>query len=186
MMHYPARRARRACISTCVAVVALLGACTDGSAPQAAAAETEPNLVSDSASIRSASIDSLRALDAQLQDAVARKDLERIVSFYADDATMLPTAEPLIRGKQAIREEWAHILAIPGFTNQGKLLSVDVSASNDFAYTTGSYMAVMVGENGAMVNEPGKWVSIWKRQAGGPWRIVVDTYNTDIPPPDHK
>lgn len=133
-----------------------------------------------------AAADSLRALDQQLQEAVARKDLESIVSFYDDDALMLPAAEPAIRGKPAIRAEWAHILAIPGFENQSKLLTLDLSTSGDLAYTTGSYSSLMVGEDDAVVQEPGKWVSIWKRRQGGAWRIVVDTYNTDIPPPDHK
>lgn len=97
---------------------------------------------------------------------------------------MLPTAEPAIRGRAAIRAEWSHILAIPGFENRAELLTLDLAASGDMAYTTGTYLAVMVGEDGGTVREPGRWVSIWKRRAGGPWRIVVDTYNTDIPPPD--
>jgi phosphatidylglycerol:prolipoprotein diacylglycerol transferase len=134
----------------------------------------------------SATADSLRVLDQQLQDAVAKKDIDRITSFYDDDARMLPTAEPAIRGIQAIRAEWAHILAIPNFENKSELQSVDVSASGDLAYTMGSYESVMMGESGTLVREPGKWVSIWKRHAGGNWRIVVDTYNTDVPPPDHK
>ena len=108
------------------------------------------------------------------------------MSFYDDDALLLPTAEPGIRGKLAIRTEWSHTLAIPGFQNEAKLLTADVSASGDLAYTTGSYLAVMVGEDGALVREPGKWVTVWKRRDGGAWRIVVDTYNTDVPPPDHK
>lgn len=133
-----------------------------------------------------AAADSLRALDQELQAAVGRKDLERIISFYDDDALMLPAAEPAIRGKEAIRTEWTHILAIPNFENQGQLTSLDLSSSGDLAYTTGSYLALMQGEDGTTVREPGKWVTVWKRGKGGPWRIVVDTYNTDVPPPDHK
>lgn len=137
-------------------------------------------------SSKQASADSLRALDKELQDAVARKDVERIMSFYDDDALMLPAAEPAIRGKDAIRTEWTHILAIPGFENEGQLISLDVSSSGDLAYTTGSYLTVMQGEDGTTVREPGKWVTVWKRGNAGAWRIVVDTYNTDVPPPDHK
>ena len=77
-------------------------------------------------------------------------------------------------------------LAIPDFENTSTLVAADTSAGGDLGYTTGTYLARMRGENGEMVSEPGKWVSIWKRQADGSWRIVVDTYNTDVPPPDHK
>jgi ketosteroid isomerase-like protein len=54
------------------------------------------------------------------------------------------------------------------------------------AYTMGTYVARMTGQDGAPVTEPGKWLSVWRKQANGQWRIVVDTYNTDVPPPDHK
>ena len=128
----------------------------------------------------------LEAADAEIQKAVTGRDLEKIVAFYADDAVLLPAAEPTVTGKAAIREEWQHILAIPDFESTSRLVSAEVSVAGDFGYTTGTYAARMRGEDGEMVTEPGKWVSIWKRQPGGAWRIVVDTYNTDIPPPDHK
>lgn len=137
-------------------------------------------------SSQKAAPDTLRALDIQLQNAITDGDLERIMSFYAEDAVLLPAAEPLIEGKEAIRDEWAHILTIPGFQNTSALAKLDISASGDLAYIVGSYKAVMMGEDGGTVQEPGKWVTIWKRQPTGGWRIVVDMYNTDVPPPDHK
>jgi len=128
----------------------------------------------------------LREADAAIQDALSRRDLERTISFYVEDAVLLPTAAPLIRGKAAIREEWAHVFAIPDFKNKSTLTQVEVANSADMAYTMGTYVATMMGEDGAEATEPGKWLSVWKRQADGRWLIVVDTYNTDIPPPDHK
>jgi ketosteroid isomerase-like protein len=43
----------------------------------------------------------------------------------------------------------------------------------------------MMGENGKPVEEPGKFVTVWRRESDGKWRIVLDTYNTDIMPPVH-
>ena len=124
--------------------------------------------------------------DAAMQKAVADKDLDLIVSFYADDAVLLPTAEPIVVGKPAIRDEWRHILAIPDFQNRSELTRVDVSSGGDMAYSMGTYVALMLGEDGTPASEPGKYLTVWKREAGGAWRIVADTYNTDVPPPDHK
>ena len=129
---------------------------------------------------------SLRAWDAALQQAVSARDLHAIVAFYADDAVLLPAAEPAVSGKSAIREEWHHILSIPDFASKSALTHLDIAASGDLGYTAGTYVATLRGEDGNIVTEPGKWVSVWKRQGDGTWRIVVDTYNTDIPPPDHK
>lgn len=127
----------------------------------------------------------IRAADEKLQQAVANGDLERIMSFYADDAVMLPAAEPIVTGKEAIRAEWKHVLGIPGMENVSTLKHVDVSSSGDMGYSRGTYMSRMVGTKGEPLIEPGKWVSIWKKQNDGDWRIVVDTYNTDIMPPVH-
>ncbi|MGH7628407.1 MAG: YybH family protein [Gemmatimonadales bacterium] len=130
--------------------------------------------------------ETIRAADAALNQAIEERDLERIISFYADDALLLPAAEPLISGKAAIREEWSHVLAIPDFQSKAALMKVEISTSGDIGYSMGTYVATMMGENGRPVTEPGKWLSVWRKQPDGAWRIVVDIYNTDIPPPDHK
>lgn len=133
-----------------------------------------------------ADVEALRAADARLQTAMTQRNLGQIVAFYADDAVFLPTAEPTVTGKAAITAEWKHILAIPDYQNTTKLLRVEVAAARDMAYTMGTYTSRMMGQDGKPVVEPGKWLSIWKKQPDGAWRIVMDTYNTDIMPPDHK
>lgn len=127
----------------------------------------------------------IKKADESLQQAVARGDLERIASFYADDAVLLPTAEPIVTGKDAIRAEWKHVLGIPGMENVSALKHIDVSDSGDMGYSRGTYTSRVVGPKGEPLTEPGKWVSIWKKQSDGQWRIVVDIYNTDIMPPVH-
>lgn len=140
----------------------------------------QPNGGSASAS------DAVRAADAAFQQAIAAKDLNKIMSFYADDAVLMPTAKPLLSGKAAITDEWKELLAIPAFQNASKLEDVEVSASNDLAYTRGSYETRLLGEDGKLVTEPGKWLSVWRKQPDGSWRVAIETYNTDIPPPDHQ
>ena len=49
--------------------------------------------------------EAIRTADEALQQAISKGDLERIASFYADDAVLLPTAEPIVTGKDAIRAE---------------------------------------------------------------------------------
>jgi uncharacterized protein (TIGR02246 family) len=129
--------------------------------------------------------DSIRAADEALQQAIAKRELERIASFYAEDAVLLPMAEPIVTGKEAIRAEWRHVLCIPGIQNVSALKHIDVSRSGDLGYSRGTYISHMVGPKGEPLTEPGKWVSIWKKQSDGQWRIVVDIYNTDIMPPVH-
>lgn len=131
-------------------------------------------------------LQAVTAADAALQEAVSDKDLDAILAFYAEDAVLLPAAEPIVVGKPAIRVEWQHILSIPDFQNESALTKIDVSSNGDMAYSMGTYLATMLGEDGTPAAEAGKWLSVWKRQADGSWRVVADMYNTDVPPPDHR
>ena len=128
----------------------------------------------------------LRTTDRALQAAVDSKDAERVASYYAEDAVMMPMAEPVIVGRAAIEEEWGHILEIPGLASTNELNWIAVSDSGDLGYTAGSYNARMEVKAGGVEDEPGKWVSVWRRDASGQWRIVMDIYNTDVLPADHK
>lgn len=130
--------------------------------------------------------ETLRRTDASIQKAIAQKNIDSLMLFYAEDAFLLPTAKPIVKGKEEIRKEWQHIFQIPDFTNQSTLTKIEISKDGSMAYTMGSYLAIMQGEDENVVQEPGKWVTVWKKQSDEKWQIVVDTYNTDIPPPDHK
>lgn len=131
-------------------------------------------------------IASLRALDSALSAAVAARDAERPAASYAENAVLMPVAEPIVEGRDAIGDEWRHVFGIPGFKNTSRLIAVDVSGAGDLAYLRGVYESPMLGTDGQQVIERGKWVSVCKRQADGAWRIVVDIFNTDAPPPEHQ
>jgi ketosteroid isomerase-like protein len=128
----------------------------------------------------------LRIADSLVSAAIAAKDAERTAAFYAVDAVLLPIAEPIVEGRAAIQEEWRHTFGIPGFSNTVRLVASDVSSAGDLGYTRGTYASPMLGPDGKQVVERGKWVSVWKRDASGNWRIVLDISNTDAPPPDHQ
>ena len=136
-------------------------------------------------SSRPTEIDKLRQADSALESAVESKDLERTVSFYASDSSILPVAEPLITGIDAIRDEWKHLFAIPNFANKAVLTKIEVSGDGTLGYTQGTYATVLGVGEGKTETEHGKWVTVWKKQSDGTWKIAVDVYNSDSRPPDH-
>jgi uncharacterized protein (TIGR02246 family) len=157
----------------CVAGASLL-ACSQGSPGANAAAD-----------VRAADQRAVRVADSSLAAAVEAKDADRTAALYADDAVQMPVAEPLISGRAAIREEWAKVYGIPGFTNKSQLVSVEVSGGS-LAYTRGTYESAMLDPKGKPTTERGKWITVWRRQADGTWRVAADIYNTDAPPPLHQ
>jgi len=130
---------------------------------------------------RSGDAAELRKLDEQWSAAAAKNDLETTLSFYSDDAVVLPGNAPIARDKKAIREIWAGMLA-PGTAVSWKVTKAEVAKSGELGYLYGTYELTMKdAKGGPAVQDKGKLVEIWKKQADGSWKCIVDTYNSDLP-----
>ena len=133
------------------------------------------------ADTKSAIEQALRDLDAQWSAAAGSKDLEKTISFYSEDAIVLPTNAPAATTKDAIRNTWRDLLASPGLAISWKTTKVEVAKSGDIAYTTGTYELAMNDASGKPINDRGKYVEVWKKQADGKWKVAIDIWNSDLP-----
>ena len=119
-------------------------------------------------------------LDAEWSEVAGTRDLERILSYWSDDASLIPPGRPAIVGKDAIREYIRSSLEIPGFRISWKTNDVTVSESADLAYGTGTNQVSFLGPDGKTVTVRGEAVTVWRRR-GGAWKCVVDVWN-EVPP----
>ena len=124
----------------------------------------------------------LRDLDAQWSAAAAAKDLDKTVSFYSDDAVVMPPNAPSATTKEAIRSAWKEMQA-PGTAISWKASKVEVANAGDLAYVSGTYEYTMKDASGKPVKDRGKYVEIFKKQADGTWKVVADIWNSDLPVP---
>ena len=137
-----------------------------------------PSATSDSGAADAAAI---QALDEQWSATAAKNDVQGTVAFYADDAVLLPPNAPIARDRNAIRESWAGLLG-PNTAVAWKVSKVEVAKSGELGYLYGTYsLAIRDPKGGAPVSDTGKLVEIWKKQADGKWKCIVDTYNSDLP-----
>ena len=123
----------------------------------------------------------LRDLDAQWSKAAGAKDLDKTVSFYSDDAVVMPPNAPSAATKEAVRNAWKGLLASPGLVIGWKTTKVEVAKSGDIAYSTGTYDVTVNDASGKPVKDHGKLVVIWKKQGDGTWKAAVDIWNSDLP-----
>jgi ketosteroid isomerase-like protein len=66
-----------------------------------------------------------------------------------------------------------------------KVTRAEVAKSGELGYLYGAYeLKVKDATGGPGVHDRGKMVEIWKRQADGKWKCIVDTYNSDLPGPE--
>jgi len=132
---------------------------------------------------RAADAAAIQALDEQWSATAARNDLTGTVAFYADDAVLLPPNAPIATDQKSIRESWAALLD-SSTSVSWKVSKVEVAKSGELGYLYGTYkLSIKDLKGGPPVPDTGKLVEIWKKQADGKWRCIVDTYNSDLPVP---
>ena len=123
----------------------------------------------------------LRDLDAQWSAAAGAKDLDKAVSYYSNDATVMPPNASAARTKEAIRKVWQDLLASPGLSISWKATKVEVAKSGDLACLSGTYELTINDPSGKQLNDHGKYVEVWEKQAEGKWKCGADIWNSDLP-----
>lgn len=98
--------------------------------------------------------------------------------YIAEDATMLPAATDALRGREAIFQRLQE-QGEDGLTWQPQ--AAEVARSGDFGYTWGTFQLPAREADGQMTVVRGKYVSVWRKQVDGAWKVILDIGNT-IPP----
>ena len=133
---------------------------------------------------RAADEAAIRSASQAWSDAIAAKDVDKSVSFYAPDAVQLSDKGPLVGDPATLRAGWQKMLALPGPGLSLRTTGVAVAKSGDVAYEYGAYDFAVADSAGKITDQKGKYVVIWKKQTDGTWKAAVDTNNTDaLPPP---
>ena len=121
----------------------------------------------------------VREVDVAFTTASSAKDMESFLSFISEDASMLPPNAPTLSGKDAIREHVSELYSNPGFAVKCEVRQAEVSRGSDLGYTIGNYVLTHHDAAGKAVTDHGKYVTIWKRQSDGTWKMIVDTWNSN-------
>ena len=122
----------------------------------------------------------IRDADAATLKAAQANDVNGVVANYADDADWLPPNASIVHGKTAIKAAWAKLISNSGFTIDWQINQLEVSRAGDLAYTIYTYQMTLDGANGKPITDQGKDMAVWKKQSDGAWKMVADTFNSDL------
>ncbi len=125
--------------------------------------------------------DALLKADTDFATATAEKGLEGFGSFLADDAATLRADQPVISGRDAFLAAWTSLLTNHALSIQWKPMTASISSSGDLGFTVGAYEITRTGDKGTQIVATGKYVTIWRKQHDGSWKVVFDTGVTDTP-----
>ncbi len=104
-------------------------------------------------------------------------DIERMLSYWTDDAVILSPGEPERRGKAAIREHLKSSFALPGFEVRWKPIRAEVSSSGDLGYVLERTQVSVTGPDGLPLIQSYRGLTIWRKDANGNWRNSLEVTN---------
>jgi ketosteroid isomerase-like protein len=119
--------------------------------------------------------------DADWSAAAQAHNADSWVAFYADDAVVLPPNAPMAMTKSDIQKTIGDLLALPGLSVSWQSTRAEASRAGDVGYAYGTYILTSNGANGVPSTDHGKYSEVWKKQADGSWKCVVDMWSSDLP-----
>jgi uncharacterized protein (TIGR02246 family) len=160
---------RREYVAGCaVGLLLLLSGCSDTPAPKPDTSAADLKAIRDGEIAWSADFGS--------------RDPDKIVSHYADDATLMMPGAPIIMGKDAIRSGITQMYADKNLALSFTTATAQVAKGGDIAYTQGTYSMTMTNpKTKKVVAEKGKYLTVYKKQSDGSWKAIEDIDNADAP-----
>lgn len=132
---------------------------------------------------RAADETAIRTAEGDMAQAAAAMDPAKMVSFYTDDVVGMATDAPLTQGKQDMQKYFETMMEAKPEVSW-KAVKVEVARSGDLAYSWGTGDVSVKDAKGRSSKTTIKYVSVWKKQADGNWKIAIDTFLPD--PPEKK
>jgi ketosteroid isomerase-like protein len=107
------------------------------------------------------------------------RDIERILSYWTEDAIVLPPGLQSVVGKAALRQYVEGSMRIPGFRITWTSKDVTFSPDGNLAYMFSRNAVTMNSPDGTPNTTEGRAVTIWRRESDGEWRCAVDIWNAE-------
>jgi len=122
--------------------------------------------------------------EAQWNQDIAAKDIDKVVAHYTDDGSLLVAGSPAATGKDALRAAFKGLLADPALSLQFHATRVEVAKSGDLGTTQGPYTMTLTDPvSKQVVHDHGTYVTVYRKQADGSWKAVSDVASSEVPPP---
>ncbi len=114
----------------------------------------------------------LMELEGRFQQEVAAGGGKAFARWFADDAVTLSNGRPAVLGRAAIgaQANWDPKTYQLTWAPQG----AEMGPSNDMGYTWGHYEGRARDAHGEPVVTTGRYITIWKKQANGEWKVAMD------------
>jgi len=129
-----------------------------------------------------ADVATIKAMAVAWGPAITAGDAAALTEQFADGAIRLPPNGPIQVGKEAILSSLRAFLDLYSVEEVDVVEDVRVVGDLAFARGTGASKSTPKVPGAAVIDDKGKWVSVYRRQSDRSWKIIVDIWNSDLPP----
>jgi ketosteroid isomerase-like protein len=127
--------------------------------------------------------DAVRTADDEWMKVFSAGNLDKSVAFCDKDGAILAPNAPIAQGRESIAKLFSGFFALPNLSITWHADKAGVARSGELAYTSGTYQMTFTGPAGKIIPDNGKYVTVWKKQMDGSWKVLLDIFNTDRPLP---
>ena len=125
--------------------------------------------------------EAIRKADREWMAAYASKNVDKAAWFVAPDGAIYAPNAPATQGVDAVKKMAADMFKLPDVNLSWTPTLVEVAKSGDLGFTSGTYEFSFKDPSGKTIDDKGKYVTVWKKQADGSWKVVRDIFNSDMP-----
>ena len=123
------------------------------------------------------------AADAAWLKAYETRDVSKAVAFMDERGSMLSPYTPIATGRDAVSKLMATEFAVRDMKLKWHADAAGLARSGELGYTSGSYDVSFTEAPGKAGSDKGKYLTLWRKQTDGSWKVLFDIYNSDLPPP---
>ncbi|MCW5844143.1 MAG: SgcJ/EcaC family oxidoreductase [Caldilinea sp.] len=108
-------------------------------------------------------------------------DPDRWIALWAEDGVQLPPGSPPVVGKAAIDARDRSDLEVNDYS-QFVITNKEVEVNGDLAFARGDFMVTVAPKSGGdPMDFQGKYMTIFRQQPDGSWKIYRDIFNPSAP-----
>lgn len=129
-----------------------------------------------------ATVDGLLEADRTFARDTGERGLDGWMSWFSADAARLEPGGKIARGHDAIRELDAPVFSHPAVRLVWKPTGGGLFEDGGHGFTTGRYDVIRSSDGSAPETlSSGSYVTIWRRDDSGDWKVILDTGSPDPP-----
>jgi len=95
--------------------------------------------------------------------------------WFAENGSELPEHGSPATGPDAVRNNVKGLLATPGLVFYWNAKHAEMMPNGNTGFTVGRYHLESPGKDGKSSTETGSYITIWRKQKDGAWRVFADT-----------